>query len=171
VINGGQAVSESGAALRDLYAKYGGTVFGRCQYLLGDKAKAEDAMQDVFAKALTHWQDFRNESSPLTWLIRIATHHCLNVIRAERAPWHQRFARETRARGEGHGGAQLFEDRESVRKLLATLDLETQQAVIHYFVDEMTLDEVAAAIGRSVPTVRKRLASIATLREKLEDAS
>ena len=93
------------------------------------------------------------------------------MIRAERAPWHQRFARETRARGEGHGGAQAFEDRESVRKLLATLDLETQQAVIHYFVDEMTLDEVAAAIGRSVPTVRKRLASIATLREKLEDAS
>jgi RNA polymerase sigma factor (sigma-70 family) len=171
VISGGQAASESGAALRELYARYGGTVYGRCQYLLGDKAKAEDAMQDVFAKALTHWQEFRNESSPLTWLIRIATHHCLNVIRAERAPWHQRFARETRARGEGHGGAQAFEDRESVRKLLATLDLETQQAVIHYFVDEMTLDEVAAAIGRSVPTVRKRLASIATLREKLEDAS
>ena len=146
-------------------------MYSRCQYLLRDSTKAEDAMQDVFAKALVHWQDFRSEASPQTWLIKIATHHCLNVIRAERAPWHQRFARETRARGEAHGGPQVFEDRESVRKLLAKLDLETQQAVIHYFVDEMTLDEVAAAIGRSVPTVRKRLASIATLREKLEDAS
>ena len=128
-------------------------------------------MQDVFAKALEHYQGFRSEASPLTWLMKIATHHCLNVIRAERAPWHQRFARETRARGEGHGGPQVFEDRESVRKLLGKLDLETQQALVHYFVDEMTLDEVAAAIGRSVPTVRKRLSSIATLREKLEDAS
>ena len=118
-------------------------------------------MQDVFAKALGHWHEFRDESSPLTWLVRIATHHCLNVLRAERAPWHQRFERETRARGEGHGGPQLFEDREAVQKLLAKLDLETQQAAIHYFVDEMTLDEVAAAIGRSVPTVRKRLASVA----------
>ena len=45
-----------------------------------------------------------------------------------------------------------------MQKLLAKLDLETQQAAIHYFVDEMTLDEVAAAIGRSIPTVRKRLA-------------
>ena len=171
MINGGQAASESGAALRDMYAKYGGTVFGRCQYLLGDKAKAEDAMQDVFAKALTHWQDFRNESSPLTWLIRIATHHCLNVIRAERAPWHQRFARETRARGEGHGGAQVFEDRESVRKLLATLDLETQQAVIHYFVDEMTLDEVAAAIGRSARRCASASAASRPCGEELEDAS
>ena len=103
--------------------------------------KAEDATQDVFAKALRHWHDFRAESSPLTWLIRIATYHCLNVIRAERAPWHQRFERETRARGEGHG-PQLFEDRESARKLLAQLDFETQQAAIHYFVDEITLDEV-----------------------------
>jgi len=163
VIDGGKP-SDSRATLRELYTQYGGTVYGRCQYLLGDRTKAEDAMQDVFAKALGHWHEFRNESSPLTWLVRIATHHCLNVLRAERAPWHKRFERETRARGEGHGGPQLLEDREAAQKLLARLDLETQQAVIHYFVDEMTLDEVAAAIGRSIPTVRKRLASVMTLR-------
>ena len=160
IVRGGQA-ADSRAALRELYATYGGSVYSRCQYLLGDKTKAEDAMQDVFAKALGHWQDFRNEASPQTWLIKIATHHCLNVLRAERAPWHQRFARETRARGDGHGGPQLFEDRDAARKLLAELDLETQQAAIHYFVDEMTLDVVAAAIGRSVPTVRKRLRAVA----------
>jgi RNA polymerase sigma-70 factor (ECF subfamily) len=162
LVPGGQP-ADSRAALRELYTKYGGSVYGRCQYLLGDATKAEDAMQDVFAKALGAWGEFRAEASPLTWLTRIATHHCLNVLRAERAPWHQRFEREVRARGEGHGGPQLFEDREAVRKLLGKLDLETQQAAIHYFVDEMTLDEVAAAIGRSVPTVRKRLAAIAAL--------
>jgi RNA polymerase sigma-70 factor (ECF subfamily) len=162
LLAGGQP-ADSRAALRELYTQYGGSVYGRCQYLLGDRTAAEDAMQDVFAKALGHWHEFRKEASPLTWLTRIATHHCLNVLRAERAPWHQRFERVVRARGEGHGGPQLFEDREAVRKLLGKLDLETQQAAIHYFVDEMTLDEVAAAIGRSVPTVRKRLASIATL--------
>jgi RNA polymerase sigma-70 factor (ECF subfamily) len=165
VVSGGQP-ADSRAAVRELYAKYGGTVYGRCRYLLRDATKAEDAMQDVFAKALDHWHEFRSESSPVTWLVRIATHHCLNVIRAERAPWHRRFEREARAKDEAHGGPQLFEDREAVRKLLATVDLETQQALIHYFVDEMTLEEVAAAIGRSIPTVRKRLAAIATLREK-----
>jgi len=165
LVSGGKP-ADSRAALRELYTQYGGTVYGRCQYLLGDRTKAEDAMQDVFAKALGHWNEFRNESSPVTWLVRIATHHCLNLLRAERAPWHQRFERETRARGEGHGGAQLFEDREAARKLLAKLDLETQQAVIHYYVDEMTLEEVAAAIGRSIPTVRKRLGSVVALKEK-----
>jgi len=162
VLQGGSA-ADSRAALRDLYSKYGGSVFGRCSFLLKDRSKAEDAMQDVFAKALTHLAEFRSEASPLTWLMKIATHHCLNVLRAERAPWHQRFAREARARGEGHGGPQLFEDRDAARKLLEKLDLETQQAAIHYFVDEMTLEEVAAAIGRSIPTVRKRLAAVAAM--------
>ena len=50
-----------------------------------------------------------------------------------------------------------------MRALLGKLDLETQQAAIHYFVDEMTLDEVAKALGRSVPTVRKRLESVAAM--------
>ena len=162
----GSSAADSRAALRDLYARYGGSVYGRCSYLLKDATKAEDAMQDVFAKALQHWAEFRNESSPLTWLIRIATHHCLNVQRAERAPWHQRFARHERARGEGHGGPQLLEDRDTVRALLGRLDLETQQAAIHYFVDEMTLDEVARTLGRSVPTVRKRLESVSALADR-----
>ena len=86
-------------------------MYSRCQYLLGDRTRAEDAMQDVFAKALGHWHEFRNEASPLTWLVRIATHHCLNVLRAERAPWHKRFERETRARGEGHGHVALLDRR------------------------------------------------------------
>src|SRR5882672_8131894 len=162
LVAGGKA-DDTRAALRELYATYGGSVFGRCHYLLRDRAKAEDAMQDVFAKALVHWTEFRNESSPLTWLIRIATHHCLNVQRAERAPWHQRFARQERARNDAHGGPQLLEDRDTVRKLLGKLDVETQQAAIHYFVDEMTLDEVAQILGRSVPTVRKRLESVSAM--------
>ncbi len=162
IVSGGRP-ADSRQALRELYTKYGSSVYGRCAYLLGDRTKAEDAMQDVFAKALGHWDDFRNESSPLTWLTRIATHHCLNVLRAERAPWHRRFQREVRARSDGHGGPQLFEDRDAARKLLEKLDLETQQAAIHYFVDEMTLEEVAAAIGRSIPTVRKRLAAVAAM--------
>ena len=161
VIAGGSA-ADSRAALREMYSKYGGSVFGRCSYLLKDRAKAEDAMQDVFAKVLTHLEDFRSESSPLTWLMKIATHHCLNVLRAEQAPWHRRYERETLARGDaGTGGPQLFEDREAVRKVLARCDVETQAAAVHYHVDEMTLEEIAKLLGRSVPTIRKRLEAFA----------
>jgi RNA polymerase sigma-70 factor (ECF subfamily) len=165
VIPGERSLAASGARaqLRDLYEKYGASVFGRCAYILKDRSKAEDAMQDVFAKALTHLDGFRAEASPLTWLIKIATHHCLNILRADRAAWHERFERETRARNASAAGPQVFEMRELVAKMLSLVDHETQAVVIHYHVDEMTLEEVAALLGRSVPTVRKRLGEFAAV--------
>ena len=84
-------------------------------------------------------------------------------LRAERAAWRRWFERDARARPEGTGGEQLLETRELVRSLLARVDLETQRAVVHYWVDGMTLEEVAALVGRSVPTVRKRLEGFAAL--------
>jgi RNA polymerase sigma-70 factor (ECF subfamily) len=148
--------------LRELYEKYGASVHGRCAYLLRDPSAAEDAMQEVFAKALQSYQGFRAEASPLTWLMKIATHHCLNLLRAERAPWRDRFADEERRRSEPQPARpQAFELRHEVRKLLGQFDLETQAVAVHYHVDEMTLEEVAALLGRSVPTIRKRLEEFA----------
>ncbi len=144
-------------SLRELYSKYGGTVYGRCQYLLKDATAAEDAMQDVFAKALVSWNEFRAESSPVTWLVRISTHHCLNLLRADGAGWRGRYERDQLARPEGNPGPPVVELRDEVRRLLSRFDVETQTAAVHYHVDEMTLEEVATLLGRSVPTIRKRL--------------
>jgi RNA polymerase sigma-70 factor (ECF subfamily) len=160
VIRGGRAEPDR-SALRELYEKYGGSVYGRCLYLLKDRAAAEDAMQDVFARALANLGQFRAEASPVTWLMKIATNHCLNGLRSERAGWRQRFEAQERARPEGQGGPQVYEKRDQVRALLRRFDPETQAAAVHYHVDEMTLEEVAALLGRSVPTVRKRLEQFA----------
>ncbi len=64
-------------------------------------------------------------------------------------------------RGEAHGGPQALEARDFVRRTLARFDEETQAAVIHYYVDEMTLEEVSVVLGRSVPTIRKCLRAYA----------
>lgn len=161
-VEGGQAMDRR-AFLRELYERYGGSVHERCRYLLRDEAAAEDATQDVFARALVHAADFRSEASPLTWLMKIATHHCLNQLRAARAPWRRLFERDALARPEGHGGEGPLETRQLVRALLSRVDAETQAAVVHYHVDGMTLEEVAHLLGRSVPTIRKRLEHFARL--------
>src|SRR4051794_3198086 len=163
VIQGGKQddAQSDGLSLEELYRRYGGSVYGRCLYILKEKTRAEDAMQDVFARALTHKDTFRSDSSPLTWLMKIATHHCLNQLRSDRAIWRRVFQRDEEARGEGHGGPQVFEARDAIRNALAQFDLETQRAVVHYHVDGMTLEEVAQALGRSVPTIRKRLETFA----------
>ena len=156
LIPGGKS-ADARDVLRALYEAYGGAVYGRCRYLLKERTRAEDAMQDVFARALQHQASFRREASPLTWLMKIATHHCLNLLRAERASWRRIFEREEKAKPVGYGGTQVLERRELVRSLLSRFDEETQAAVVHYHVDEMTLDEVATLLGRSIPTIRKRL--------------
>lgn len=163
VVEGGAARPAGPRAhLRELYTRYGGAVHARCRYLLRDETRAQDALHDVFARALT--EDLTTHPSPLAWLMTVATRHCLNALRSERAAWRRWFERDARARGaEGHGGAGAMETRELVRQLLARVDAETQAAVVHYHVDGMTLEEVAAALGRSVPTVRKRLESFARL--------
>lgn len=142
--------------LETLYVQYGYHVYRRCRYLLESDDAAWDATQDVFLKAERGRDGFEGRSSWLTWLLRIATHHCLNQLRAGRV-----------RRGRGTVGPEgldaegrVSEDSERavlVRDLLSRFDRKTQAAAIHYFVDEMSQEEVAAAVGLSVPTVRKRL--------------
>ncbi len=159
VLEGGQRTGR--AWLHELYSKYGGAVLGRCRFLLKNTSAAEDAMQDVFAKAIVSERQYRGEASPLTWLLKIATHHCLNVLRGEKAAWHGQYQNLQVARGEAHGGAPALEARDSVRRALDAFDAETQAAVVHYYIDDMTLEEVAALLERSVPTIRKRLKTFA----------
>ena len=143
--------------LRELYVKYGGAVFGRCRLLLKDTPAAEDAMQDVFVRALGHWSEFRAQASRATWLMTIATHHCLNLLRKRSASGraHSEFMLTRRA---AQDGSPRLEARELVSWALSQCNSEIQAVVVHYYVDEMTLEEVAAVVGRSVPTIRKRLA-------------
>jgi len=103
-------------------------------------------------------ETFRSESSPLTWILRISTNHCLNMIAADRAKWHERFKRYAQ-HGEEARQSQSpeLERARMVRDLLGRLDAETQQVAVFYWVDEMTQEEIAAALNRSLPTIRKRL--------------
>jgi RNA polymerase sigma factor (sigma-70 family) len=153
-----QAQPSRRAEIAELYTRYGATVVNRCRYLLHDEEAARDAAQEVFVKVMRAIDTFRSEASPLTWILRIATNHCLNVIEADRAKWKERFKRYVEHEGEAglHAGDALERAR-MVHALLLRLDTETQAVAVHYYVDEMTQEEIAAALGRSLPTIRKRL--------------
>ena len=160
VLSGGRSGNESGPAsadrglLAELYEKHAPTVYGRCRYLLRNDDEAKDALQEVFAKALRSLSEFRADASPTTWLLRIATHHCLNLHRARRAAWRDELValgKDRRVESEPP------ERRELVRVLLGTAPREAQEAAVLYYVDEMTQAEIAQELGRSLPTVRKRL--------------
>ncbi len=146
------------ALLRELYEKYAPRVYDRCRYLLRDEEEARDAMHDVFIKVHKSLKEFRGDASPLTWMTRIATNHCLNLIRAKKAAWHERFRNEVKTQEKTHsGGMRLAEDQQLLRLCLARCDQKTAEAAVYYFVDGMTQAEVTELVGMSAPTLRKRL--------------
>jgi RNA polymerase sigma-70 factor (ECF subfamily) len=162
VIQGGRAPGPGpepsargdGGLLAELYERHAPAVYGRCRYLLRDEEAARDALQDVFAKALRALPEFRAAASPSTWLMRIATHHCLNLMRAQRAQWREQLLQLGKDRRAEH---EPPDRRELVRALLAAAPEEAQEMAVLYFVDELTQAEIGEATGRSLPTVRKRL--------------
>ena len=141
--------------LRTLYERYGHAVHRRCQYLLRDDDDARDAMHEVFIKAMQSAATYRGDASPLTWLVSIATHHCLNVLRARKASWHDKYAKAEEMRATSV--TMQVEDKELARRMLMKLSRDEQLAVVHYYIDEMSQEEAAAACDCSVPTLRKRL--------------
>ena len=140
--------------IEELYARHAAAVLARCRYLLRDGEAARDATQEVFVRALGAVEELRSAASPSAFLLRSATNHCLNVLRASRAAWRDEVARMARERTER--GIEP-EARELVRALLGAAPAEAQEIAVLYFVDELTQAEIAEATGRSLPTVRKRL--------------
>jgi RNA polymerase sigma-70 factor (ECF subfamily) len=143
-----------------LFRRYGPMVLRRCRLMLGDTDAAADAAQTVFVAIFEKRHALKVEyPSSLLW--KMATNHCLNVIR-ERA-----------ARGETPGADALLskiacsedlEERVGSRGLLQKLfgrhpESSRLIAVLHY-VDGMTLEETAKEAGMSVSGVRKRLLAL-----------
>jgi RNA polymerase sigma-70 factor (ECF subfamily) len=143
-----------GGALEELYRRHAAAVYARCRYLLRDVDAARDATQDVFVRVLRAPGELEAAASPTALLLRIATNHCLNALRASRAAWRDELSRLARDRSE-RGIAP--DSRELVRALLGAAPEEAQEIAVLYFVDELTQAEIAAETGRSLPTVRKRL--------------
>jgi len=59
-------------------------LLGLCQRLLGERAAAEDAVQEVFVKMYRQAGSLEPRGRLYTWLYRVATNHCLNLLRRRR---------------------------------------------------------------------------------------
>ncbi|RME26948.1 MAG: sigma-70 family RNA polymerase sigma factor [Deltaproteobacteria bacterium] len=158
--------------LEALYQRYGHVIFHRCRRILGNEEDAVDAVQETFARVLVHYDEFRQEASPLTWMYRISTNLCLNQVRNRTGRADKRREHKALIGGVAGNvaGAEEWERLHTVRRLLAGADEQTQAIVVHIFFDDMTKEQTARMVGLSVPTVRKRLnAFLARARRLLDD--
>lgn len=59
-------------------------VFALAMRLLRQRQDAEDATQQTFLKVMENMDQFREEASVATWVLRIATNHALTMLRKRR---------------------------------------------------------------------------------------
>ena len=90
------------AAFRHLVEAHSSALFRVCARITGDKALAEDAVQEAFFNAYRHLREFDGRAAFSTWLHRIAVNAALEQMRKRN--------RVEDALPEGEEGHELFAD-------------------------------------------------------------
>jgi RNA polymerase sigma-70 factor (ECF subfamily) len=67
----------------DLVRRYRRELHVHCYRMLGSFDEAEDHVQEVFLRAWRSRDGFQGQSSPRTWLYRVATNACLDTLRRD----------------------------------------------------------------------------------------
>jgi RNA polymerase sigma-70 factor, ECF subfamily len=136
--------------------------------LLGDRDRMDDALQEAYLRAFRALPSFRGDSSPGTWLYRIAYNACIDELRRERQVVPLDSVRE---RADPRPGpADALPLRSALEDGLAALPPDDRAAVL--LVDAQGFDYRSAAEILGVPegTVASRLnRTRALLRRHLSD--
>lgn len=158
----GRAVSDmetSGGREIDIeayYARYGPMVLRRCRRLLKDEQSAYDAMQEVFLKVLLA-RDRLTGTYPSALLYRMATNLCLNRIRDERRHGSEEY-RDILHHLSFFGNPENAAVAENLLDcVLKEAKESTRQVAVMYFIDGMTIKEIAATVKLSISGVHKHL--------------
>jgi RNA polymerase sigma-70 factor (ECF subfamily) len=142
-----------------LFRRYSRVVYRRAHAILRDKDAAEDATQEVFLRAMRSADQLARVESPPVWLGRITTNLCLNRLRdaARRRRLLMGSAHTVEPVAEPRADAQL-----TVQAIMRSVPEPLQVIAVHYFVDEMSQDEISALLGVPRKAVRYRLEKVRT---------
>lgn len=149
-------------------------VYNLCLRMLGDEQDALDASQEAFFKAYRSLGSFRGGSLFSTWLYRLASNVCLDMLR-------KRPATEELSLEDEDEFDRLFRDprpspqqelerkevRQTVAEALKELPDEFRQAVVLRDVNGLSYEEIGRITGLEQGTVKSR---IYRARKKLADA-
>jgi RNA polymerase sigma-70 factor (ECF subfamily) len=72
-----------------LYKKYAQWLYITCLRIIGNRAEAEEAMQDSFLKVFTRMDQYKDEQNFEAWIHRIAVHTAIDYIRRQTQEWEE----------------------------------------------------------------------------------
>jgi RNA polymerase sigma-70 factor, ECF subfamily len=147
---------------------YEGRVYNVCYRMLGDADSAADAAQDAFLSAFRNLRSFRGGSFR-SWLLRIATNTCYDVLRARKRRPTTSLDVDPDVEDDGSplqiaDTAEAPDDFALRRELAAAIqrglaDLPEEQRLILVLSDIQGLayEEIAEVTGANLGTVKSRL--------------
>jgi RNA polymerase sigma-70 factor (ECF subfamily) len=147
-------------AFRRLFERHRDSVYTIALHFSGDEAAARDVTQQVFVKLFTSIGTFRGDSSLSTWLYRVVA----NTVADERRKG-RRFVQldeepavlEMAAGPSQEDGCLRREVAQSVGEAVGALSPKLRLPILLRYVEGLSYDEIAAALGCSAGTVASRL--------------
>lgn len=156
-------------AFEPLVQKYQQRVFSLVYHVVRRRDETEDLAQEIFIKAFRAIRSYNFQSSFATWLSRIATNHCYDYLRHERASrvsfyWQmgENSQQELESTAESQPERDLnHEDRtvlkDLVDKLLNRAPENDRKILVMKEMQDYTVEEIAEILNLKPTTVKVRL--------------
>ncbi len=161
------------AAFAALYDRHSAILFGLLLRILGERAEAEDTLQEVFLQVWQKASTFDEaRGTAFTWLVTLARSRAIDRLRARNARYR---AGTEAARNDGMhveadavDQAMLSEQSQTVRKALLEIPEDQRRTLFLAYFEGLTQSEIAARLEEPLGTVKTRArAGLKKLREIL----
>jgi len=146
-------------AFRCVVDDYGGMLFATAYLMTHQREVSEDAVQEALLRAWRGIRSFRNEGSFRAWLMRILVNEVNQMHRRRRIvgePLQEASAAQT-SEGDPDEVVLADEERHRLRRALSALPEEQRAVVVLRYYAELSIREVAQAMGCREGTVKSRL--------------
>jgi RNA polymerase sigma-70 factor (ECF subfamily) len=146
-------------ALQALYVRHNVRIFRFVLRLSGDSSLAEDIVADVFLEVWRQADGFKAKSRVSTWILAIARHKALSVLRRRSDEQLDERAATSIVDPADDSEAMLCRhDRSAiVRKCLSQLSAIHREVLDLVYYHEKSVQEVAQIVGVPVGTVKTRM--------------
>lgn len=148
------------SAAGELFERYAAAILRFTDRLLSDRGTAEEVTQEVFVKVISRAHQYDGRAEVASWLFAIAANACRDRRRRDRRATivPLEAAPEPAEKGEGIERSLVRrEQREAVRRALATLSEEQREALVLARYHGMAYAEIAGVLGISVGAVKTRI--------------
>lgn len=144
---------------RFLVERHARVLFGTAYLMTRDRGLAEDMVQETFLLAWRSLRSFRTGASFKPWVVKILVNRILEERRKRRAPQAQALQGKAELPGadDPEQDALSQEERRRVRRAIDTLGQEARDAILLRYHSELTVPEIARALGWREGTVKSRL--------------